>query len=61
MTDRNVGACKKKKGCLNAPFVNNLKQRIRIIHPFHPLFNQEFDLVAYRKSWLRQWGRCHEP
>ena len=32
-----------KQGGLNTPFVNNLKQKIRITHPFHPFFNQEFD------------------
>ena len=44
-----------KKGRLNTPFVNNLKQKIRITHPFHPLYNQQFDLVAYRKSWRREY------
>jgi len=23
----------------------------RVIHPFHPLFGREFELVDYRKNW----------
>ena len=49
-----------KKRLRTSPFVNNLQQRIRITHPFHPLFNQEFDLVAYRKSWRREYIDCHD-
>jgi Family of unknown function (DUF5372) len=22
-----------------------------VIHPFHPLFGQEFELIEYRKNW----------
>jgi uncharacterized CHY-type Zn-finger protein len=49
-----------KQGGLNTPFVNHLKQKIRITHPFHPFYNQEFDLVAYRKSWRRKYVDCHD-
>ena len=24
---------------------------VRITHPFHPLFGQEYELVTYRKNW----------
>jgi Family of unknown function (DUF5372) len=24
---------------------------VRITHPFHPLFGQEFDLVSHRHAW----------
>jgi hypothetical protein len=24
---------------------------VRIIHPFHPLFGREYQLVTYRKTW----------
>jgi hypothetical protein len=27
------------------------EQRFQIIHPYHPLFQQEFDLVQYRRNW----------
>ena len=58
--DKSVFFYMSKKVRLNTPFVNNLKQKIRITHPFHPLFNQQFDLVAYRKSWRRQYVDCHD-
>lgn len=25
--------------------------RVRVVHPFHPLAGQEFELVTYRKAW----------
>ena len=28
-----------------------LKRRVRITHPFHPLFTRQFDLIGYRRSW----------
>ena len=31
--------------------MDELKQRVRITHPFHPLYGQQFDLLAYRRSW----------
>jgi hypothetical protein len=26
-------------------------RKIRILHPFHPLFGQERDLITYRQNW----------
>jgi Family of unknown function (DUF5372) len=26
------------------------KQRFRVLHPYHPLFGQEFDLILYRHN-----------
>ena len=26
---------------------------MRITHPFHPLFNKEFELVGFRNSWKK--------
>ena len=41
-------------------------RRFRVIHPYHPLFQQEFELVSYRQDWGqdRVWfqdklGRLH--
>ena len=41
-------------------------RRFRVTHPFHPLFQQEFELVSYRQNWGedRVWfqdklGRLH--
>lgn len=31
--------------------MSKLRQRVRVTHPFHPQSGQQFDLVAYRRSW----------
>ncbi len=58
MMDSNTLFYKKKKGRRTAPFVDTLPQKIRITHPFHPLFGQEFELVSYRRSWRIQAIDC---
>jgi hypothetical protein len=35
--------------------VNQLKRRFTITHPFHPLYQRQFELLSYRKSWGRQF------
>jgi len=43
------------------------KRRFRVIHPYHPLYQQEFELVSYHQNWgeNRVWfqatkdGRLH--
>jgi Family of unknown function (DUF5372) len=34
-----------------APATYSAKERFQIIHPYHPLFQQEFELVQYRHNW----------
>jgi len=51
----------------NAPHRDIKKRRFRVIHPQHPLYQQEFELVSYRQNWGedRVWleekkdGRLH--
>ena len=31
--------------------MDKLQQQIRVTHPFHPWFGQQFELVTYRRSW----------
>ncbi|MCH7505836.1 MAG: hypothetical protein IID60_00840 [Proteobacteria bacterium] len=35
----------------NAPDTDSKPRRFRVTHPFHPLFNREFDLLEYRHCW----------
>lgn len=35
--------------------MNQLKRRFTVTHPFHPLYQGEFELLGYRKSWGRQF------
>lgn len=35
----------------NTPDVDCKDTKFIITHPFHPLHNQEFDLVTYRHNW----------
>jgi len=39
------------QGVTTAPSVPEQRRRFRIIHRFHPLYDQEFELVQYRRSW----------
>ena len=52
--------CKKKKRHGTTPVVYQLKQRVRITHPFHPKTGQEFDLVSYRRSWGKECVDCQD-
>ena len=33
---------------------------MRITHPFHPLFGQEFDLVSHRRAWSQDRVCFHD-
>ena len=48
----------RKKGQQTAPFVDTLPTKVRITHPFHPLFNNEFDLITFRRDWLYERVEC---
>ena len=43
-----------------APFVSQLPQKVRIIHPFHPRYNQKYGLVGYRRSWGHEYVDLHD-
>jgi hypothetical protein len=50
----------------NAPHRDVEKQSFRVIHPYHPLFEEEFELFTCRQNWGedRVWfhdrsGRLH--
>lgn len=49
-----------------APHNDAATRRFRITHPYHPLFQHEFELITYRQNWGddRVWfadaeGRLH--
>ena len=35
--------------------MNHLQRHFTITHPFHPLYQRQFELLSYRKSWGRQF------
>ena len=45
----------------NAPEGNHPHRSFRIIHPFHPLTNREFELVIYRHNWGEDRVYFHDP
>jgi hypothetical protein len=55
---RTRGCGKRKKGQLNAPLMTRVRRRIRVTHPFHPLYTQEFEVVNYRKGWAKEVVDC---
>ena len=38
--------------------MSTLQRRLKVTHPFHPLFNQEFELVAFINSWKKACVQC---
>ena len=40
---------------MTAPHVNQLKRHFAVTHPFHPLYQRQFVLLSYRKSWGREF------
>ena len=35
--------------------MNQLRRHFTVKHPFHPLYQSQFELLSYRKSWGRQF------
>jgi hypothetical protein len=58
--DRIGAAYKRKQGQHNAPIVSQLKQKITIIHPFHPQYRRQYGLVNYRRSWGNKCVDLHD-
>ena len=58
MTDKDLFRGKRRRGRRNAPFVDELKRRVRITHPFHPRFGEELDLLDYRGSFGGERVEC---
>jgi Family of unknown function (DUF5372) len=46
----------------NAPHCSGEKRTFRVTHPYHPLFGQQFELIASRRNWGedRVWFRDRE-
>ena len=44
-----------------APDCHGEQRRVRVTHPFHPLFGQEFDLLTYRNTWGEDRAYFHNP
>ena len=55
MRGRNLCFCRRKNEGVTAPYVNQLKRRFTITHPFHPLYQRQFELLSYRNSWGRRY------
>ena len=34
--------------------MSSLKRRLKVTHPFHPLFGKEFELVGFFNSWKKE-------
>jgi len=41
--------------------VFKLSRKFKIIHPFHPLRGQEFEVIEYRRSWLTEYIDYRAP
>ena len=52
--------CRRENDVRIAPFVDHLKKRLTLTHPFHPRFSEEFELVSYRRSWGRECVDCRD-
>ena len=54
MKDKNISSCKRNRTPRTAPLLADATQRVRITHPFHPLFSHEYRLLEYRRAWGRE-------
>jgi hypothetical protein len=43
-----------------APSVHIPKARIKITHPFHPRYGEEYDLLCFYRSWGRDYVECSD-
>jgi hypothetical protein len=43
-----------------APFVDHLKQRVTVTHPFHPRLGEEIELLGYRRSFGNECLDCRD-
>lgn len=34
--------------------MSNLRKNLRVTHPFHPLFNKEFEIIGFFNSWKKE-------
>ena len=57
---RSACAYMKRPAINTAPFVTQLPQKVRITHPFHPLYNKEYGLLGYRRSWRNECVDLHD-
>ena len=48
--DKDLDAYMKRQRKRTAPAVPAVQEQLRITHPFHPLYEQEFELIGHRKS-----------
>ena len=55
MMGKNHEVCRRKNEGVTAPHVNQLKRCFTVTHPFHPLYQRQFELLSYRKSWGREY------
>ncbi|MCG7853002.1 MAG: Y4bD/Y4pK family protein [Methanosarcinaceae archaeon] len=60
MRDKNACAYMKRQVHRTAPFVTQLPQKVRITHPFHPLYDKEYGLLGYRRSWRNECVDLHD-
>ena len=58
--DKSVFFYMKRQANRIAPFVSQLPQKVRITHPFHPLYSKEYGLVGYRRSWGNECVDLHD-
>jgi hypothetical protein len=42
------------------PDLHDRYRLVRVIHPFHPLSGQDFELVAYRQNWGEDRVHLHD-
>ena len=40
--------------------MDQLKHKVRITHPFHPLYGKQYGLIRYRRSWGRPSIDLHD-
>jgi hypothetical protein len=59
MRDKTTVLCRRKRVKDTTPLKTKLEKKFKVIHPFHPLYSQQFNIEEKRKLWGRNYFIFH--
>ncbi|MCK4249549.1 MAG: hypothetical protein KAX15_07190, partial [Candidatus Omnitrophica bacterium] len=57
---KNICPYTKNQPIRTAPLASNLTQRFRILHPFHPLFDKQYEVLEFRRDWGKNYAAFYD-
>jgi hypothetical protein len=59
MRDKTTVLCRRTRVKDTTPLKTKLEKKFKVIHPFHPLYSQQFNIEEKRKLWGRNYFIFH--